>query len=263
MKLTRRARIVHGTPITPAKLLPQLKGSSFCVSFEDPRQINECIELVGQDEVLMLDNGAFTAWKQNRPVTDWSPFFAWCNEVQSCCDQAIAVIPDVINGTEAQNLELISLAVRYGALDYPERAMPVWHMNESFEQLIKLCRLFNFVAWGSCQEYDITKPGAWEERARHAMAVVDYVELRYGNRPWLHMMRGLGRLHDTGFDSADSTNIARNHCRTKGQEQHVAKFAARLEEKIHGPTSVRGKQAIADAAELDAIADYLATHHAA
>ena len=56
-----KKRLVHGTPITPKRLLTQLKDKSFCVSYMRPEQLNETIELVGKDEILILDNGAFTA----------------------------------------------------------------------------------------------------------------------------------------------------------------------------------------------------------
>jgi hypothetical protein len=237
-----RSLIVHGTPITPNHLLDELKGSSFCVSFERPDQLARCIDLVGENEMLLLDNGAFSAWRQGRPITNWMPFFDWANEIQARVPQAIAIIPDVIGGSEQQNLELISLAVRYSALRFPERAMPVWHMNESFDMLKTLCRIFNFVGWGSCAEYDIAKhPQAWEERAKHAMLAVDWYEIEYGARPWIHLLRGLGRLHDCGFDSADSTNIARNHNRYRHQDRYVGRFHERLDDKIHGPQSVRGR----------------------
>ena len=60
---TRMRRIVHGTPITPKELLPSLAGESFCVSFADPRDLDRCIELVGDDQILILDNGAFSIWR--------------------------------------------------------------------------------------------------------------------------------------------------------------------------------------------------------
>jgi hypothetical protein len=45
------------------------------------------------------------------------------------------------------------------------------------------------------------------------------------------MMRGLGQLKRGchPFTTADSTNIVRNHCRTKGQPEHVAKFRSQIE----------------------------------
>ena len=240
----RRKRIVHGTPITPKRLLPQVAGASFCVSYMAPEQLDDCIELVGDDEILILDNGAFSAWRKGIELDSawWDSFYAWANDAMSRCPQAVAVIPDVIGGSEADNLRLVAEAVRLEKCHYPERLMPVWHMNESLDQLETFCRIFNFVAWGSCAEVDISKsrPGSeWRTRANEAAGRMDWVQLKYGGeRPWLHMMRGLGVLHFAGFDSADSTNMARNHNRTKGQPDHVAAMARRIDVKIHGCPTV-------------------------
>ena len=177
-------RLVHGTPITPKRLLPQLKGKSFCVSYMHPEQLNETIELVGDNEVLILDNGAFTAWKKGITLDDawWDGFYAWANAAMDKCPNAVCVIPDVINGNEADNLQLIADAIKGNKIKYPERAMAIWHID----------------------------------------------------KPWIHMMRGLGVLHKIGFDSADSCNIAMNHWRNKNNVvHHVAQFADRLEAKVN------------------------------
>ena len=34
------------------------------------------------------------------------------------------------------------------------------------------------------------------------------------------------------FESADSSNVARNHCRTRGQANHIGAFAERIEAPI-------------------------------
>ncbi len=59
----RMNRVVHGLPITPKRLLAGLKGGSFCCSFADPRQAEEAIKLVGDDGILVLDNGAYSIWR--------------------------------------------------------------------------------------------------------------------------------------------------------------------------------------------------------
>jgi len=235
-------RLVHGTPITPKRLLPQLRGGSFCVSYMHPEQLEECIELVGDDQILILDNGAFTAWKQGITLDDdwWDGFYSWANAAMDRCGNAVCVIPDVIGGTEEENLGLIAKTIHGGKLKYPERAMAIWHMNESFEQLKVLYRIFNFVGFGSCAEYDIAKNGPashYYRRFLFAWAHMAWWDIEFGleNRPWLHMMRGLGVLHKTGFDSADSCNVAINHNRVKNQYvNHVRHMADRLAAKVNG-----------------------------
>lgn len=234
-------RLVHGTPITPKRLLPQLKGGSFCVSYMNPEQLDECIELVGKDQILILDNGAFTAWKKGITLDAawWDGFYTWANAAMDRCPQAVAVIPDVIEGNEEDNLQLIKDALHQEKLKYPERAMAIWHLNESLDQLQKLYRIFNFVGFGSCQEYDIArnKPGSeYLERIKEVFAHMNYWDIKFNiTRPWIHMMRGLGVLDKIGFDSADSCNVAINHCRTKKKFiNHVREMADRIAAKVKG-----------------------------
>lgn len=222
-------RIVHGTPITPRRLLAQLAGASFCVSFARPEQLEDAIALQDPAGILVLDNGAFSTWKTTGAPIDREAFFAWANAAQSRCAVAVAVIPDVIGGSEAANWIEAAYAVRELS-DYPERLCFVWHMNDSLARLREACMLFNFVAIGSCAEYDVqTKRDAYMARLREASATIDYVEHFYARRPWIHLMRGLAVLADcVRFESADSSNIARNHCRTKREPAHVAAMAARI-----------------------------------
>lgn len=229
-------RIVVGTPVTPKHLLTTHQGGSFCVSFARPDQLDECIELVGDDQIVLLDNGAFSIWNTKRRIAAGDKkaklpprlkfkdaaeyreaFWAWANEAQDRCPNAIAVIPDVITGSEQSNLEEVSWALREGQADYPEKTMAIWHLDESLEQLETLCRVLNFVGFGSCDEYDVQKKRpAYLERIRQASEVVDRVEREHGRRPWIHLMRGLDPYPELcRFDSADSSNAAVNHCRYK------------------------------------------------
>jgi hypothetical protein len=227
-------RLIHGTPITPKRLLDQLRGESFCVSYAYPEQLHDVGPLVPSTGILLLDNGAFTTWKQGREFDELG-FWDWANAAQDLYPEAVAVIPDQIEGgTEAGNLMMASRAIRGGLAKYPERTMFVWHTNDSMAQLKKAALLFNFIAIGSCEEHDIQKHWAdFYARARKASAFIDGVELMTGRRPWVHVMRGLGKFHKfPRFDSADSTNIARNHCRTKGQPAHVRAMADRIKHQI-------------------------------
>ena len=231
-----KRRAVIGTPVTPKRLLPSLAGSSFCVSFADDRDLDDVIELVGEDEILILDNGAFTHWRQGRGSIDREAFWTWANAAQEYSSQAVAVIPDVIEGSERENLEELSWALRGDSAYawFPERTMAIWHLNESLEQLETLCRLVNFVGFGSCAEFDVQRKRAdYMARIREASAVVDRVEREHDRRPWIHLMRGLGVFADlTRFDSADSTNVAVNHHRYKAA--HGERRARFLADRIRG-----------------------------
>lgn len=231
---TFKRRIVLGTPVTPKRLLSTLAGASFCVSFADPRDLDRCINLVGDDEILILDNGAFTHWRQGRGAIDRAAFWKWANAAQARCPQAVAVIPDVIEGSERDNLLELSWALREGLAEFPDRCMAIWHLNESLEQLAVLSRLCNFVGFGSCSEYDVQRHRTkYLERIREGSAVVDRVELEFDRRPWLHLMRGLGVFAQlTRFESADSTNVAVNHSRYRAE--HGDRSARFLYRRICG-----------------------------
>ena len=192
------------------------------------------MELLAPHSLLLLDNGAFSRWKAGRGVIDRERFWLWANEAQELCELAVAVIPDVIGGAEDANWLEASYAVRSSLSAYPERCMFIWHMNESLEGLVRAARLFNFVGIGSCAQFDVQRhPERYRERLGHASAILDYVEIFHGRRPFVHLMRGLGVLHEfTRFDSADSTNIARNHHLTRRTPRHVASLAARIEARV-------------------------------
>jgi hypothetical protein len=185
------------------------------VSHAHPDQLDDVIDLVGEREILVLDNGAFTHWRQGRGAIDRGAFWAWANAAQGRCSNAVAVIPDVIEGGERENLLEMSWALRNGLAAHPSRTMGIWHMDESLDFLRTQCRLLNFVGVGSCARYDVQrKRPEYLARIREASQVIDEIEAEHNRRPWIHLMRGLGVYADvTRFDSADSTNVAVNHHR--------------------------------------------------
>jgi hypothetical protein len=229
---------VYGLPLTPRHLLEQLAGASFCVSYATRKdlgsQLDDAIRLVGADGILLVDNGAFSLHKQGISAREESyleGYEAWAAEILERCPQAIAVIPDVIGGTEEENGQL----VRETLLDL-DRAMPIWHMHESLDYLLYLCESFNYVGIGSSGAY--WKPGTpdWHARIAEAFAAIDAWELESEGayiRPRLHMMRAQAQAHCYPFDSSDSTNVAVNHCRYKAEGAgHVARMAERAAAKI-------------------------------
>lgn len=225
--------VIFGTPITPEHLLDQLAGSSFCVSYAYRERLNgqldRIIDLVGEDGLLLVDNGAFTAWTRGREL-DPEGFETWAADILARCPQAVAVIPDVIGGTVEENMALVH------ECELPmERVMPVWHMHEPLDYLVHLVESgFFFIAIGSSGEYAKTGTPAWHARVREAFTAID--ELCAGgaySRPHIHMMRAqaFGHLYD--FDSTDSSNVAVNHHRYKHQGPgHLGRFADRIRSRI-------------------------------
>ncbi len=229
---------IYGLPLNPTHLLEELAGASFCVSFATRdklgKQLDQAIQLVGQDGILLVDNGAFSMHKQGISARDeeyQEAYEAWALDILARCPQAIAVIPDVIGGTEQENADLVCTT----QLPY-DRAMPIWHMHESLSYLLYLCESFDYVGIGSSGQYWKVGSPDWHARIGEAMAAIDAWEAGSNGayiRPRLHMMRAQSQAHLYHFDSADSTNVAVNHGRYRAEGAgHVARLAERASAKI-------------------------------
>lgn len=193
----------HGLPATPETAAVRLvSGGHAFVSFRDDRQMDLAIACC---QSWAGDNGAFSAWKAGEPVHDWSGFYVWaarCHKVPSC---DFVVIPDVIDGNEADNDALLTewpLPRHFGA--------PVWHMHESLARLERLAADYPRVCLGSSGDFATVGNAAWWLRMGHAMGVVCDAE----GAP-LVRLHGLRMLNPKVFTrlplaSADSTNAARN-----------------------------------------------------
>ena len=193
----------HGLPITPASACVRAisVGHAF-VSYPNRDQLPIASEVC---QSFALDNGAFPAWRAGTPVQDWRPFYAWaaaCKRIPGC---DFAVIPDVIDGNEDQNDELLAewpLPKWFGA--------PVWHMHESFARLERLASAFPRICIGSSGEFATLKTAAWWGRMAQAMRVL----CNDDGEPMCRI-HGLRMLDPEVFtrlplSSADSTNIGRN-----------------------------------------------------
>jgi hypothetical protein len=188
----------HGTPITPRATLYELAGRNFCVSFANPRD-TKVVHEIGQS--VMLDNGAFTIWKQGG-VPDWG---AWADWVMPWLDYPTTwcVLPDVIDGSEEENDRLMR---RFWNIP----GAPVWHLHESLDRLKRLCDYTNRVCFGSSGAYATVGSDAWHRRIEEAFNAISDPAGRVNN--WIHMLRGMSLSGSHyPFASVDSTDIARNH----------------------------------------------------
>ena len=191
----------HGTPITPRRVLLELAGKHFCVSFAHPNDALACHQ-IGQS--VMLDNGAFSMWTNGKRV-DWQEFYEWAErwlEYQTTW----AVIPDVINGTEQSNDMLVArcpLPIHQSA--------PVWHLNENLNRLDYFLDLgYHRICFGSSGEYRHVGSSKWHHRITEAFNHLTQI----GPIPWVHMLRGMSLSGSQyPFASVDSTDVARNHNR--------------------------------------------------
>jgi len=193
----------HGLPITPATAaLRAISGGHAFVSFRHPGQLTIALEAA---QSFAVDNGAFSAWKSGEPVQDWSMFYEWVAELHRYPAFDFAVIPDVIDGTEADNDALLRdcpLPTWYGA--------PVWHMHESLERLEQLANTYVRVCIGSSGEFSTIGTAKWWVKMGQAMRLTCDDMGRPACK--LHGLRMLDPAIFTKlpFASADSTNIARN-----------------------------------------------------
>lgn len=241
---------VYGLPLNPQSALEQLAGASFCVSYATRqklgKQLDDAIRLVGRDGILLIDNGAFSMHKQGvstRAESYQDAFEDWAQGILDRCPQAIAVIPDVIGGTEEENADLAG----QWQLD-PERSMAIWHLHESFEYLTYLCESYGYVGFGSSGDYWQVGTAKWHARIRDAFAAIDKWEADGEGafiRPRIHMMRAQSEAHRYPFDSSDSTNVAMNHGRYRAEgEGHVKRFAARVDAKIQASAGAAAEHQI-------------------
>ncbi len=155
----------HGLPITPATVANYAvqAGHAF-VSFAHSDQVGTAIEVC---QSFALDNGAFSAWKQGKPIKDWTEFYDWALNLKKVPSCDFAVIPDVIDGTQADNDALLKdcpLPYWFGT--------PVWHMHESLERLEQLANTYVRVCLGSSGEYATVGTNAWWSRMGAAMRVI-------------------------------------------------------------------------------------------
>ncbi len=204
----------HGGPIwgdreTPTDWLIKALYRDGCslVSFARPEQIKKIANIPCQ---IWLDNGAFSRWnkaKKAQQIVDWNDVWnqyydfvaSWYSRINHF------LIPDVIEGSESENDELIKRVPAW----LREKSVPVWHTDESMERLIRLADKFKTVAVGCCGPHRVIRTKAWENRMDEV-----FTEL-YINRKSKVKIHGL-RMLDVRvlskypFASADSTNVAIN-----------------------------------------------------
>ena len=198
----------HGLPITnqgaTAAVAAINAGHAF-ISFRSPEQLSLALEIC---QSFAVDNGAFSAWKSGNSVTDWSRYYAWVSGLHRVPTFDFAVIPDVIDGDELANDQLLE--------EWPWRTTkpwigaPVWHMHESMERLLRLANAYPRVCIGSSGEFATVGNARWWDRMAEAMnAVCDRNGLPICKLHGLRMLNPevFSRLP---FASADSTNIAQN-----------------------------------------------------
>lgn len=192
----------HGTPIggTRQDVARFLVGRHALVPF--PRQ-DDAGPVAEFCQSFCFDNGAFSVWKRGE-VLDVEGYVRWTEQWHRHPAFDWALIPDVIDGNEADNDALLR--------DWPKHlpGVPVWHMHEDLGRLVRLCRSWRTVALGSSGQWASPGTSAWWQRMAEAMRAACDDQ----GRP-LAKLHGLRMLDPAIFTrlplaSADSTNAAVN-----------------------------------------------------
>lgn len=196
----------HGGPLTPMPVAVALwRRRHAFVSFAHPAQVWLAASLA---QSFALDNGAFTLWKSSGGRVDVAAYAQWVRQWERHPGFDWAVIPDVIDGSEQENDDMIR---RYGVAGGDlDRDVPVWHLHESIDRLARLAEAYPRVALGSSGEWSTPNTKGWWFRIGNALEAITDADGRPVCR--LHGLRMLdpeicARLP---LASADSTNVARN-----------------------------------------------------
>lgn len=236
----------HGTPVGGKKedAARFLMGRHALVPFSYPTDLAIALEVC---QSVCLDNGAYTHWKKGGEV-NVAEYHHWVHSVAGHPSLDWCLIPDKIDGTEAENFDLVRLWLRMGS---KVEGVPVWHMHESLDWLDELVTHFRTVALGSSGQWPTPGTGSWWDRMAEAMAVACDATGR--PRARLHGLRMLDPEVFTRLPlaSADSVNAAQN-CGSIGRfgsyvpptaGQRAEVIAARIE--VHNSAAIwcgRGEQ---------------------
>lgn len=194
----------HGTPVWGSAgdvHRIAVSGAGAFVSYVRPDQIAASLNFAA---AVGIDNGAFSAWMRGL-VINWCEFYEWLLGYYHHPKVAFFVIPDVVEGGESDNDALIRQVPRM----FREKTAPVWHLHESIDRLVELCREWPQVCVGSSGEYAVIRTERWHRRMQEAFETI-YCKYTFQIR--VHGLRMLdGRvMGNYPLATADSTNLACN-----------------------------------------------------
>jgi len=196
----------HGTPIggTRQDVAKFLLGRHALIPFGRKDDTGAVLEFC---QSFVLDNGAFSHWKKGKGSIDFDAYLAWCHSLFSHPGFDWAIIPDIIDGSEEDNLNWVLKWLRTGT---KAKGVPVWHMHESLGYLEWLVSEFEIIAIGSSGKWATLGTKQWWKRIDEAMAIICLSDGR--PRCKLHGLRMLDSeiFKRLPLSSADSTNAAVN-----------------------------------------------------
>lgn len=236
---------VHGTPITPYSKIAELTPTSFCMSYWNRHSIEPYLEKLHPEGIFLLDNGAFSVFMHNQKnpnnhvvpdETYWSGFYQWAETIMAREPRAHLIIPDIIDGSPQDNIRMIENVPGHIPAD---RTIPVWHLHEPIDYLLWLTQDFGHIAFGSSGQFKSPGTLPWRQRISEAMTAIhmNCLENPSLTHPRIHMLRGLGPMAQAEFSmqSADSTNLARNHALRQKAGLTIKNFQKSIEDKRYPP----------------------------
>ena len=158
-----------------------------------------------------IDNGAFSLWKSGKEYSV-EGYIEYLLRWYRHPSLDFYLLPDVIDGGEEANQKIradfFSQAQKHKRLT--DLAVPVWHLDESLDELQYLSVAYKRIALGSAGDFAVVGNEKWWHRIAEAMEVVCDAD----GRPKCKW-HGLRMLDNTiashlPLSSADSTNVGRN-----------------------------------------------------
>lgn len=196
----------HGTPIGGDRLAPTkfLKGRDALVPFIRPDDLAIALDVC---RTVIVDCSSYSYWRAGEGRVDYDAYVSWLQTFRKHPTFAWAIIPDIIDGTEAENYRWVRDWQRG---EHRIKGVPVWHLHESLDYLDWLVSNFEIVALGSSGQWDTPGTKAWWARMDEARP---YICDAHGQpKCKLHGLRMLDPEIFTKLPlhSADSTNAAVN-----------------------------------------------------
>lgn len=202
----------HGTPIGGTRESAEkfVEGRFVLIPWKRPEDLQRAMSF---SRGFCVDNSAFTFWSSGEQPK-WAEYIKWVRSFARHPRFEFALIPDVIDGDEQQNNELIKLWDKMAS--YPARisGAPVWHLHESLGRLERLVSgRWPMVALGSSGQWPSPGVGDWWERMDEAFRVIcdsdGYPKCKIHG---LRMLRG-DIVQRYPFAGCDSTNAVQNGAR--------------------------------------------------
>ena len=192
------------------------------------------------------DNSAFSFWSTGEKPK-WKRYADWVLSLHQHPKFDWAIIPDVVEGTEDENNDLIAKWHKWLPPRVAMEGVPVWHMHESLRRLAWLIDHYNRIAIGSSGRWPTPGREGWHERMAEAMGVLCDDQGR--PKVKIHGLRMLSVdiVEQYPFASCDSTNCARNKVREAGTNDFKVtsdgmEFTAARIESVHSPAKYAFRQ---------------------